>query len=185
MSENSHHLILGELVDFLSGKTITDTHDERYRQQIARHLVNGLGFDKSDIEAGREITIHAAERSGVVIADFLVYRNQRAVMMVNYAPGSLVTRRLSTLALSRLIFDYQIPIVVVTNGQDAELISGKTGKVEGEGISAIPGPDHPMITSLPETFETVSAKMVGQAEKIVYACMVDGACMMDDACDEC
>lgn len=185
MSENSHHLILGELVDFLSGKTITDTHDERYRQQIARHLVNGLGFDKSDIEAGREITLHATGRSAVVKVDFLVYRNQRAVMMVNYAPGSLVTRRLPTLALSRLIFDYQIPLVVVTNGEDAELVSGKTGKVEGEGISAIPGPDHHIIKSLPDAFETVSGKRRGQAEKIAFACLVEGSCMMENECDIC
>ncbi|MGD9823875.1 type I restriction enzyme HsdR N-terminal domain-containing protein [Desulfobacter sp.] len=185
MSQNSHHLIMGELVDFLSGKTLPDTHDERYRQQIARHLVNGLGFDKSDIEANREITIHTAGRSAAVMVDFLVYRNQRAVMMINYAPGSLVTRRLSTLALSRLIFDYQIPFVVVTNGKDAELISGKTGKVQGEGISAIPGPDHPLIKALPDTFEAVSAKMAGQAEKIAFACMVDGSCMMENDCDTC
>ncbi len=26
-----HHLILGELVDFITGKTIKDTHDERYK----------------------------------------------------------------------------------------------------------------------------------------------------------
>lgn len=185
MNENSHHLILGELVDFLSGKTITDTHDERYRQQIARHLVNDLKFDKSDVEAGREITIRTGERSAVVTADFLIYRNQRAVMMINYAPGSLVTRRLPTLALSRLIFDYQIPFVVVTNGQDAELISGKTGKVEGEGISAIPGPDHQMIKSLPDEFETVSVKRRSQAEKIAFACLVDGSCMFENYCDEC
>ena len=185
MSENSHHLILGELADFLSGKTITDTHDERYRQQIARHLVNDLGFDKSDIEAGREITLQTAGRSAVVTADFLVYSNQRAVMMINYAPGSLVTRRLPTLALSRLIFDYQIPFVVITNGEDAELISGKTGKVQGEGISAIPGPDHQIIQSLPDTFETVSAKRRSQAEKIAFACLVDGSCMVENYCDEC
>jgi hypothetical protein len=185
MSENSHHLILGELVDFLSGKTITDTHDERYRQQIARHLVNDLKFDKSDVEAGREITIQTGDRSADVTADFLVYTAQRAVMMINYAPGSLVTRRLPTLALSRLIFDYQIPWVVVTNGQDAELISGNTGKVQGEGMSAIPGPSHQLITTLPDEFETVSTKRRSQAEKIAFACLVDGSCMVENYCDEC
>lgn len=180
MSENSHHLVMGELVDFLSGKILPDTHDERYRQQIARHLVNGLGFDKSDIEAGRKITINATGRSADVMVDFLVYRDQRAVMLIKYAPGSLVTRRLPTLALSRLVFDYQIPFVVVTNGKDAELISGKTGEVEGQGLSAIPGPDHFFLNALPDTFETVSAKMAGQAEKIAFACMVDGSCMMEN-----
>ena len=185
MDDHSHHLILGELVDFLSGKTITDTHDERYRQQIARHLVNELKFDKSDVEAGREITLKAGDRSADVTADFLVYRDQRAVMMINYAPGSLVTRRLPTLALSRLIFDYQIPWVVVTNGQDAELISGNTGKVQGEGMESIPGPDHQRITTLPDEFGSVSAKRRSQAEKIAFACLVDGSCMVENYCDEC
>ncbi|PIE62961.1 MAG: adenosine deaminase [Desulfobacter postgatei] len=185
MDDYSYHLILGEQVDFLSGETITDTHDERYRQQIVRHLVNELGFDKSDIEAGRDITLRTIGRSEVVKADFLVYGNQRAVMMVNYAPGSLVTRRLPTLALSRLIFEYQIPWVVITNGEDAELISGNTGKVQAQGISAIPGPDHHLIKSLPDTFETVSAKKRSQAEKIAFACLVHGACMFENYCDEC
>ena len=185
MEDYSHHLIMGELVDFLNGKILPDTHDERYRQQIARHLVNTLGFDKADIEANREVTINTGDRSAEVTVDFLVYRTKRAVMVTKYAPGSLVTRRLSTLALSRLVYDYQIPFVVVTNGEDAELLLGKTGKVIGEGISAIPGPDHQLITSLPDAFETVSAKMVGQAEKIAFACMVDGSCMLEDYCDEC
>ncbi len=28
---SGHHLILGELVDFITGETIEDTHDEMYR----------------------------------------------------------------------------------------------------------------------------------------------------------
>ena len=41
-----HHLILGELVDFITGETIRDTHDERFRQNLARMLVNQKGFMK-------------------------------------------------------------------------------------------------------------------------------------------
>ena len=41
-----HHLILGEITDFITGKTIEDTHDERYRQKIAKFLVNEKGYDK-------------------------------------------------------------------------------------------------------------------------------------------
>ena len=48
---NGHHLILGELDDFLTGEPIKDTHDERYRQQLAQLLVNRKGYLKSDIEA--------------------------------------------------------------------------------------------------------------------------------------
>ena len=39
---NGHHLILGELTDYITGETLKDTHDERYRQQIARRLIDKL-----------------------------------------------------------------------------------------------------------------------------------------------
>ncbi len=180
MNGDSHHLILGELEDFLSGKTVTDTHDERYRQKIARHLVVTLGFNKNDIEAGRELTIQTGGRTADVRIDFLVYQNNRVVMMIKYAPGSLVTRRLSTRALSRLVFDYQIPFAVITNGEDAELISAKTGEVAGQGLSAIPGPEHPMLKKVSDILDKVPRKMADQAAKIVIACEVDGSCMMEN-----
>ena len=37
---SGHHLILGELDDLISGETIKDTLDERYRQNIAELLVH-------------------------------------------------------------------------------------------------------------------------------------------------
>jgi hypothetical protein len=46
---NDHHLILGQLVDFITGRIIADTHDERYRQKIARLLVETKGYRKADI----------------------------------------------------------------------------------------------------------------------------------------
>ena len=178
MNCDTHHLIMGELTDFLSGATLDDTHDERYRQKIARYLVNTLGFDKKQIEAGRNLFIQTAGRTAEIRVDFLVYQNNQAVMVIKYAPGSLVTRRLSTRALSRLVFDYQIPFAVITNGEDAELISSKTGKVEGEGLSSIPGPGHPLLAQLPDTFKKVPENIADKAAKIVIACEVDGSCMM-------
>lgn len=128
MEKNPHHLIMGELTDFLTGEILADTHDERYRQKLARLLVK-LGYAKADIEKNRGVIIRAGGRRASLKVDFLVYKNGAAVMMIKYAPGSLVTRRLSNLALSRIIFDYQIPVVVTTNGEDAEVICGTTGKV--------------------------------------------------------
>ncbi|MCK7466807.1 MAG: hypothetical protein MZU91_00755 [Desulfosudis oleivorans] len=40
-----HHLILGKLTDFLTGEILDDTLDERYRQKIARWLVEQKGYD--------------------------------------------------------------------------------------------------------------------------------------------
>lgn len=58
----SHHLILGELVDFTSGTTIQDTHDERYRQKLARLLVNNKGYLKKEIEPRCKLIVKAENK---------------------------------------------------------------------------------------------------------------------------
>jgi hypothetical protein len=59
-------------------------------------------------------------------------------MIVQYGPGSLVSRERPTLAMSRLIEPHQIEVVVVSNGRDAEILDGRSGKVVAQGIEAIP-----------------------------------------------
>lgn len=54
---STHHLILGETVDFITGQQIVDTHDERARQKIARFLVENKSYPKEDIEPRREIPL--------------------------------------------------------------------------------------------------------------------------------
>jgi len=44
---NGRHLILGELTDVITGRTLPDTHDERYRQKIARLLLEEKGYSRS------------------------------------------------------------------------------------------------------------------------------------------
>ena len=98
--------------------------------------------------------------------------------MIKYAPGSLVTRRLSTLALSRIIKSYQIPIVVVTNGEDAEILEGDSGNVTSTGLDNLP------VKNIEKfSFKPIKKTMFDQASRIVYACEIDGACPCDsDVC---
>ena len=57
-------------------------------------------------------------------------------MVLKYGPGSLVTRRRAVLAVSRLIAPYQVPVAVITNGRDAEIIDGASGKVAASGLDS-------------------------------------------------
>lgn len=184
MEKNPHHLIMGELTDFLTGRTVADTHDERFRQKIARHLVEICGYDKNRIESRKPVTIRAGTRTGVLKMDFLVHTGGKTGMMIRYAPGSLVTRRLPNLALSRIMFPYQIPVVVTCNGEDAEVIDGVTGRVLGQGLDAIP--DKTGLAALcldPASFPEISDVLQDKASRIAYACEVDGACPCDtDVC---
>ena len=53
---NGHHLILGQLTDFISGDTLDDTLDERHRQKISRFLVERKRYLKQDITPRHELT---------------------------------------------------------------------------------------------------------------------------------
>ncbi|MEW6500246.1 MAG: hypothetical protein AB1456_02050, partial [Thermodesulfobacteriota bacterium] len=45
----SHHMIYGHLTDYVTGESLVDTDDERYRQKLARLLVEERGFAKEDL----------------------------------------------------------------------------------------------------------------------------------------
>lgn len=179
MEKNPHHLVMGELTDFLTGEIRPDTHDERFRQKIARLLVQTCGYDRSDIETRRKVIIQIPEKQASLRMDFLVRSGDRTGMMIRYAPGSLVTRRLPNLALSRIVHSYQIPVVVTTNGEDAEILDGLSGKVRAQGLDAIP--DKQSLSGLtdPASFPVISRALFEQASRIAYACEVDGACPCD------
>lgn len=183
MEKNPHHLVMGELTDYLTGERRHDTHDERYRQKLARYLVAHCGYDKQDIQCRRSLTIRAGDRAAAVKVDFLIMLKGKTAMMIRYAPGSLVTRRLSNLALSRIIHPYQIPVIVTTNGEDAEIVDGADGCVTGQGLEAIPGKTD-LVSRVEKTgFPSISRILYEKASRIAYACEIDGACPCDtDVC---
>lgn len=175
-----HHLVLGELSDYITGNTIPDTHDERYRQKIARLLVDTLGYDKQAIEKSKKHLIAAGGKRAELKLDFLVALNKKACMLIRYAPGSIVSRRQCTLGWSRIVKPYQIPVVIITNGEDAEILDGFTGSVLKTGLSSIPSKKELEQIVSDSHFSDLSEKMKEMASRIVYAIEVDGSCSCDN-----
>ncbi|MEW6429425.1 MAG: type I restriction enzyme HsdR N-terminal domain-containing protein [Thermodesulfobacteriota bacterium] len=135
----SHHLIYGTCADYLTGETVVDTDDERIRQDLARYLVENRGYDKRDIHPRHSIETLFAGQFVVSKIDFVLVIAGRRFLLVRYGPGSLVTRERAAVAAARVLDpDYQIPLAVVTNGRDAELLDVASGRVLGEGMEAIP-----------------------------------------------
>jgi len=172
------YLVLGEIEDYITGKTIKDTHDERYRQKLARLLVDDKGYQKKDIKTGCEVHVKAGDKSAISIIDFMVTLSGKICMIIKYAPGSLVTRRRTVLAASRLAADYQVPFVVVTNGEDAEVIDGSTGNVISNGLDSIPSKSEIIKNTDDKDFKKISAKQVTMESRIIYALEVDGSCQI-------
>ena len=180
---NPHHLVLGKLTDFLTGSILEDTLDERYRQKIGRKLVVNCGFEKTDILNNITIEVEAGNRKAAMKIDFLIKYHGKIIIIIKYAPGSLVTRRLTTLGLSRIVRSYQVPIAIITNGKDAEIIDGISGKIIATELKNLPDKKYIQKNSPSFVFKTIKKKIFEQASRIVYACEVDDACPCDsDIC---
>lgn len=124
----------------MTGESVRDTDDERYRQKIARFLVEEKGYARDDLEVRRVIETNFAGHFVRSKIDIVVKHQGRRVMLIRYAPGSLVTRERPAVAAARVLDgSYQIPLTVVTNGEDSELLDTRSGRVLATGLSKIPG----------------------------------------------
>jgi len=147
MSEHpSHHLIYGTLQDYLTSEELTDTDDERYRQQISRMMVEELGYRKQDLEPRLYIETMFTRHFVRSTIDLTVNLEGKQFMIIRYGPGSLVSRERSALAAARVLNDsYRIPLAVVTNGRDALLLDTVTTKIVKQGMEAIPSREEAML----------------------------------------
>ena len=101
-------------------------------------------------------------------------------MVVKYGPGSLVTRRRAVLAASRLIAPVQVPVAVITNGKDAEILKGASGKIIAQGLASIPAkPDLEKMVAT-ESFMTISDEQAEMESRILYCYEIDDRCECDD-----
>lgn len=173
---SGHHLILGELVDFITGETIEDTHDERYRQKLAKLLVQKKDYSKNDIKSRYEIPVSADTKKAMVKIDFTITLSNKICMIMKYSPGSLVTRHRPALAASRLVASYQVPIVVATNGEDADILDSYTNEVISSGLESIPDREQLAKRVADNPFEQISSRQVEMESRIIYAFEIDGCC---------
>jgi hypothetical protein len=177
---DGHHLILGERTDFITGETIVDTHDERYRQKLARLLINDKRYQKNDIKPRKDLLVQAGENRAIIKIDFLISLSGKICMILKFGPGSIVTRRRPLLAASRILAPYQVPIAVVTNGEDAEVLEGVSGRVISRGLETIPSREQLIEIVSADLFNRIPAERAEMESRILYCYEVDGSCPCDE-----
>lgn len=149
--DHFHHLVYGTLHDYLNGEELTDTDDERIRQDISRYMVDDRGYNKKELIPRLYIETLFTTNFVRSTIELTVEIKGKWIMIIRYGPGSLVSRERSAIAAARVLHpDYQIPLAVVTNGRDAELIDTATGKILGNGLESIPNriQAEPLLTTL-------------------------------------
>lgn len=179
------HVILGETTDFLSGETITETHDEQARQRIARYLVEEKGFRKDEIRSRLTLPVSVDGKTGDSRIDFVIRINGNAFAIVVYGPGSLVSRQKPAIAAACLIEKYLVPLAIVTNGIDAHVLNTQTGKVVGEGLAAIPSRASAIEQMQRLQLAPVPESRRDKARRILYAMDILAEKECDDSCELC
>ena len=164
----THHMIYGHCQDYITGETIVDTDDERIRQQLARMLVEELGYAKDEVKVHQAIDTLFNGQFVTSKVDMALRLQGHFFLVVRYGPGSLVTRERAAVAAARVWHEeYQIPLAVVTNGQDAELLDTASGEVLATGMAAIPSRQKAMEMLDSLSFEPLTDEKRRQREKRV------------------
>ena len=184
----SHHYIYGTCTDYLTGDTIVDTDDERCRQELAKFLVEEKGYDKSDLEPRLCIETLYNEQYVASTIDITARVQDKRFMIIRFAPGSIVTRERPAIAAARVLEpSYQIPLAVVTNCKDAEVLDTYTGKVISQGLDSIPGKEEAETLVQTLRFETfLNEEKRDRERRILNAfdievCCVGGPCALPGA----
>ncbi len=140
MSDSSgHHLVYGTLSDYLTGEKLRDTDDERLRQQLEVFFIEEKGYRKEELEPRLYIETNINNQAVRSTIELTIRILNKRTMIVRYAPGSLVTRERAALSAARILdHNYQIPLTVVTNSREAELLDTYSGKILTTGLKNIP-----------------------------------------------
>ncbi len=126
------------ITDFITGQSLPNEGAEANRQSAEKYLVRQKQFHVGDILVNLPITVTIATETYRSRVDLAVRINERIVMVVKCAAGSLESRQREIIAAARLLTSYQIPLSVVTDGQTAFVYDTVNGKKIGTGIEAIP-----------------------------------------------
>ena len=126
------------IIDYVTGRPLPNVGAEAVRQQVERVLVEKHGYAPSEIEVNFPICVTIGEQTYRSRVDLAIRYENRIVMAIKCAAGSLGSRVRETLAAARLMIDYQVPIAVVSDGTTAIVSDTVSGDEIGTGLDAIP-----------------------------------------------
>ena len=96
-----HHLIYGTLKDYLTEEELTDTDDERIRQNLSRLMVEEKGYARDLLKPRLKIETLFSRCFVTSTIELTVSVQQKQCMIIRYGPGSLVSRERSAIAAAR------------------------------------------------------------------------------------
>jgi hypothetical protein len=111
------------------------------RKMVSYLLVEKKGYLPEDIEKRVVFQVKLGQETAYSTVDFLISIAGKKAMVIKCSAGSLSSRERQALAAARLIGSPPVPVAVVADPVNAEVLDVATGEVVGEGFGAIPVKD--------------------------------------------
>ncbi|MGA6925904.1 MAG: type I restriction enzyme HsdR N-terminal domain-containing protein [Desulfosarcina sp.] len=124
--------------DFITGQVVPNLGAEANRQQVERYLVETKGYRPEDITVDAPIDVPIDGDVYRSVVDLVVQIDGRPLMAIKCAAGSLGSREREIVSAARLYGSSPLPLAVVSDGVQAIVLDGATGKKRGKGVAAIP-----------------------------------------------
>lgn len=133
-----HEAFSDMIVDYITGKTVPNVGVEEIRQRLERFLVEIKGYRKQDIAVDADIMIDIDGSIYQSQLDLVVAVENRNVMVIKCAAGSLESREREVVSASRIFNAFPVPYAVVSDSQAAVIYDTVSGKKVGTGLDQIP-----------------------------------------------
>jgi type I restriction enzyme M protein len=128
----------GYIKDYVTGKPLPDTPEERVRQKIEHLLVDELGYERFEIDVEKEIEVSIGRRKFSPRADLIVRVSVSPIMVIETkAPEEDITIYRDQAKSYAKVHKPPVPIVVLTNCTDTEVWSVPDDKLIAQSISGI------------------------------------------------
>lgn len=139
------------------------------RKTVFYLLVEKKGYLPEDIERKVVFEVKLGQETAYSSVDFLISIAGKKAMVIKCAAGSLSSRERQALAAARVIGSVPVPVAVVADPVNAEVLDVATGEVVGEGFGAIPVRDQ-IIQQLSEYSGTpLSPERLEKEKRILLA----------------
>lgn len=139
------------------------------RKMVEYLLLEKKGYRPEDVLRSAAFEVELGEETAWSSVDFIVSVDGMKAMIVKCAAGSLDSRQRQAVAAARVMSSPPVPIAVVADPENAEVLDVATGKVIGEGFGAIPVKEK-LLRILAETeVEPLALERIEKEKRILLA----------------
>ncbi len=155
------------IVDFITGRSVPNVGSELNRQQVERYLVEEKGFRREEVLVDTPIEVEIDGEVYRSAVDLVIQIEERPLMAVKCAAGSLGSREREIVSAARLLGPVPLPLAVVSDGANATVLDVATGKKRGAGLTSIPSRDEAVSLAQADPIPPVAPERLLR-EKLVF-----------------